>query len=122
MKKMRIVIVALILSLGCLEQKKSWDADESLEIARKFVLNSPTYEFDGENLRHVDTVGLDCPSCWQFIFEFTSRHAGYGDRSEKTMAQVITAHTAIVSVENGTVTYAVLDERWDMTNQEMIEQ
>jgi hypothetical protein len=90
-----------------------------LEIAQKFVLNSPTYEFDGDNLRHVDTMSLDCLLCWQFTFEFTSRHEGFGDRLGQIMAQVITLHTAKVSVESGKVTHAVLDDKWDMIDQEM---
>jgi len=121
MKNPIIMVLSLILLLGCMSQKKEYTEEESLEIARKFVLTSPTYTFDGEGLKHVKTITLRCPYCWEFIFEFTSRHAGYGDRSGQMVAQVITQHTARVSVESGEVNSAVLDDKWDMIDQKMIE-
>ncbi len=90
---------------------------ESKEIAREFVEHSPTYQFDGFELRYNQTIVLRCPYCWMFTFEFTSRHAGYGDRTGQVLAQVITPHNAEVVVINGTITRAVLDEQWDMLTQ-----
>lgn len=116
-----MVLLPIIVLMGCVTQKKEYTEEESLEIAKKFVLNSPTYKFDGQDLNHVDTITLRCPYCWEFIFEFTSRHAGYGDRSGQMIAQVITQHTARVTVESGKVTTAVMDNKWDMIDQKMIE-
>lgn len=90
---------------------------ESKEIARVFIENSSTYQFDGFDLEYRETYVLRCPYCWMFTFEFTSRHAGYGNRTGQMLAQVITPHTAIVSVEQGEVTYATLDGTWDMLTQ-----
>ncbi len=101
-------------------EEESFTAEESLEIARQFVLNSPTYKFDGLELQHVETMEGECQSCWIFVFEFTSRHGGYGDRSKQMVTQVMTKHTARVTVENGKVVHSVLDDVWDMINQEMI--
>lgn len=95
--------------------------EESLKIAREFVEKSSTYKYDGADLKHVETKTLQCSSCWVFVFEFTCRHAGYGNRSKQMLLQVITPHTAVVSVENGKVTSAVLDDQWDMINQKIIE-
>lgn len=137
----KLVVLVLILSLGCIGQGKTYTgeenlnedyteeesqeedytAEESLEIAQNFVLDSPTYMFDGEGLKHVETITLRCPSCWQFVFEFTCRHGGFGNRSKQMVTQVMTHHTAEVTVENGKVTYAVLDGKWDIINQELIE-
>jgi len=95
---------------------------QSQVIAETFVKESPTFAFDGiaESLKLTDTMVLRCPSCWQFIFNFESRQAGYGDRAGQMLAQVITPHTATVTVNQGTVTSADLDGRWDMLKQEMI--
>jgi hypothetical protein len=87
---------------------------ESREIARAFVASSPTYQYDGFELRFNRSEPLRCPCCWLFVFEFTSRHAGYGNRTGQVLAQVITPHQAEVTVINGTITSAVLDGRWDM--------
>jgi hypothetical protein len=116
----KIVLIILLLCVGCLGQKKGYTKEESLEIARKFVLNSSTYLYDGQDLQHVETMQSSSHS-WRFTFEFTSRSAGYGDRSKKMVAQVITPHTAVVTVEYGKVVYAVLDGKWDMLKKEMIE-
>ena len=133
-----MVVVLLVLFLGCSSQsptppEKSAEPgtgesnqggsteEESLATAQEFVLNSPTYRYDGSNLVYIETIQGDCPSCWIFVFEFTSRKAGYGDRTKQNVAQVITQHTAHITVENGRVTTAVLDDVWDMISQEMIE-
>ncbi|MDD5093552.1 MAG: serpin family protein [Dehalococcoidia bacterium] len=95
---------------------------ESQNIAEQFVKNSPTFAFDGilEALKLTDTLTLRCPSCWTFVFEFDSRHAGYGNRTGQILAQVITLHTATITVVQGEVTQANLDEKWDMIEQKEI--
>ena len=101
---------------------KIFSQEESQEIAEEFLRNSPTFVFDGmeETLELVDTLTARCPSCWAFIFEFDSRHAGYGDRTGQTLAQVITPHRAVIGVEQGKLNSAVMDEKWDMLEQQEI--
>ena len=96
--------------------------EESREIAEEFVEDSPTFVFDGieDSLVLTDTLTLQGPYCWQFVFEFDSSHAGYGDRTGLTLAEVITPHQAVVTVEQGEVTDAVLDGEWDMLSQETL--
>lgn len=120
--KLKLVTVLLALIgaffiLGCMTPEPGITEAESKEIAREFVENSPTYQFDGFDLEYNQTVVLRCPYCWMFVFEFKSRHAGYGNRTGQVLAQVITPHTAVVTVINGTITSAVLDDRWDMLTQ-----
>lgn len=120
-----LVAIAIIAVAGCIQQGQNqytWATeDESLEIARSFVENSPTYLFDGSDLAYVETITIKCPSCWRFVFSFTSSHAGYGDRTGQAIAQVITPHTARINVGNGTVNAATLDDEWDMHTQEPTE-
>ncbi|MFC2045475.1 hypothetical protein ACFLUH_02205 [Chloroflexota bacterium] len=96
-------------------------AEESQQLAEEFVKNSPTYLFDGmeEKLTITETLTARCPYCWVFIFEFDSSHAGYGDRTGQMLAQVITHHRAVVTVQQLEVTTAVMDEIWDMISQTM---
>lgn len=94
---------------------------ESRTVAENFIKNSPTYRFDGFDLRHVETITLRCPFCWEFVFEFQSRHAGYGDRTGKILLQVITEHKARIVVDHGKVVSAILDEKWDELNQGFLE-
>ena len=74
----------------------------------------------GQTLEFVSEETLRCPYCWEFVFEFDCRHAGYGDRTGQVLAQVITPHTARVVVDQGNVASAVLDGKWDMIDQELI--
>ncbi len=94
--------------------------NESFWLARKFVENSPTYRFDGYGITHKETVQMRCPYCWRFVFGFTSSHAGYGNRTGKMLAQVITPHSAEISVFRGRVTSAILDGKWDMIKQKFL--
>ncbi|NQU96852.1 MAG: DUF333 domain-containing protein [Chloroflexi bacterium] len=91
-------------------------AEENEEIARRFVLNTPTYLFDGSegSLELVSTMVMRCPSCWTFTFEFKSALAGYGDRTGRDVVEVITPHRAVIAIDHGNVTSAVMDGEWDM--------
>lgn len=91
-------------------------------MAEEFVRNSSTFTFDGieDTLQLVETLYPDTENSWQFIFHFESRHAGYGDRTGQMLAQVITPHEAVITVEQGTVKSAILDGEWDMKNQKLI--
>ena len=101
---------------------KQMSEEDSQRIAEEFLKNSPTFVFDGikDTLILADTLRPRCPYCWIFIFEFDSRHAGYGDRTGKMLAQVITPHQAVIAVEQGEIASAVLDEKWDMISQKML--
>lgn len=94
--------------------------EESQKIAENFVKNEATFVFDGipETLKLTATTAVaNTPYRWQFTFQFDSRQAGYGDRTGQMLAQVITPHRAVVTVERGKVTGAVMDEKWDMLKQ-----
>ena len=90
--------------------------------AEEFVKHSPTFIFDGieDSLELVETLYPDIENAWQFVYHFQSRHAGYGDKTGQMLAQMITPHEAIVTVENGVVKSAVMDEKWDMIAQQML--
>ncbi len=117
-------IVNPVVKLNVQQGATVLSQEESQQIAEDFVRNSPTFVFDGieDTLELTDTITLRCPSCWQFVFEFDSSSAGYGDRTGQVLAQVITPHQAIITVVRGEVTEAVMDAKWDMINQELIDE
>ncbi len=119
-----LVLAAIGISLFILrgpETTGKWTFEESRAVAENFIKNSPTYKFDGFDLRYIETITLRCPFCWEFVFEFQSRHAGYGDRTGKILLQVITEHKARVVVDHGKVVSAILDEKWNELNQGFLE-
>jgi hypothetical protein len=101
---------------------KGISQEESQEIARQYVISDPTFQFDGmmETLALVNTTTLKCPYCWEFVYQFDCRQAGYGNRTGLMVAQVITPHTAMIVVEEGRITSAVMDIDWDMMGQKTI--
>jgi hypothetical protein len=117
-----LIIIALAVGISKFhfrQPSKPFTEDESVLIAREFVKNSPTFKFDGieKTLQHIETLTARCPSCWQFTFTFDSTHAGYGDRTNEILAQVITSHTARITVQEGQIVSAIMDEKWDMIQQ-----
>ncbi len=98
------------------------------DLARKtaidFISTSPTFSFDGikdsivvQSTRTFDTS----PPEYVVFLSFDSAHAGYGDRSDQVLAQVITNHNALIKVVNGKVVTAILDSgTWDELNQKML--
>ena len=96
------------------------DEEAALQIAKHFIMNAPTYAFDGiDGTFHlIQTTSLESwPVQYVVIFSFESSHAGYGDRSGEALAQVVTTHVAWVKVVNGEVVQAVIDKTWDELNQ-----
>jgi len=96
--------------------------EESQEIALQYVINEPTFVFDGmgETLALVSSTTLKCPYCWEFAYQFYCRQSGYGNRAGLMVAQVITPHAARIVVQEGNVTSAVMDGSWDMMGQKFI--
>lgn len=117
-----LALTALFIGACSAEPAPQFTAEQSQQIAEQFVRSSPTFTYDGmeETLSLTESQTAGCPSCWEFTFAFDSRHAGYGDRTGQVLAQVITPHQVVVSVEEGEVISAIMDGKWDMLRQEMI--
>ena len=97
-------------------EKPTATEEESQEIALAFLMESPTFQFDGvtSSIELVDTYPARCPYCWTFVYEFDCTHSGYGDRTDQMLLQVITHHTASINMSRGNVTHASIDNTWDM--------
>lgn len=125
---------------------ESIETTQALETAENFVLNSPTYAWDGSNLDLIEIYsGGDCvPGFYElfgtgqpaecvpmnqsevftdayiFKFTFTSSHGGYGNRTGQFVTQAFTDHIIAVIVKNNEVMSAIIDGKWDELNQEML--
>lgn len=96
------------------------DLDNEFGIARLFALNSPTYKWDGSNLTFVKTFEEGAAKI--FEFNFTSSHGGYGNRTGQFVTLSFTSHVIKIQVENGKVTKATIDDKWDEIKQEEIQE
>lgn len=124
-KKILFILVIACLPIFTFISCSSTEPDvmskeDGQEIAVQFVKTSPTFVFDGleETLQVKNTIEVSIPGTWTYVISFDSSHAGYGDRKDQILAQVITPHMVSITVEQGKVTYASIDDKWDILNQE----
>jgi len=119
-----LILVSLIVptSIYALQSQPVIDPKD---ISLNFIRGAPTFSFDGiaTTLRIVDYVDLKSNPVQHLVtLAFTCLHSGYGDRTGKPTLQLVTPHSAKVTVVEGKVTSAVLDDRWDELSQELIPQ
>ncbi len=128
-----LIIAALALVAASCGPKETGEnpaltEEQARQKAEEFVRKSPTFVFDGieETLELASsdmcpvTVSFESsvkPACWQFTYRFESAHAGYGDRTGMMVAEVITPHEAVITIEGEEVKSAVMDGKWDMLRQ-----
>ena len=101
-------------------EEKTFNLEESRKIAEDWIIhNSPTYVYDGFDLDLVFEEEL-IEGVFLFSFSFQSRAAGYGDRQDEMVAQVITLHEIEVVVEQGEVVSAITDGVYDEISGQML--
>lgn len=96
------------------------DVEEAKEIALEFLTHAPTFSFDGiEGTMEILDVAIaeSYPVQYFITITFDCSQAGYGDRTDMMLAQVITTHEARVVVVEGQLRSAVLDGVWDEVGQ-----
>lgn len=121
MSKTGLILIAALLTVLtltgiCCTQPTSGSMEKSRQVAEEFVKKEDTFQFDGipDTLKVISTTAMG--DGWIFTIQFDSRHAGYGDRTGKVLAEVITPHKVEVNVQAGQVIKAMMDEQWDMIN------
>jgi hypothetical protein len=117
-----LVLSAILISAGSGCTKSEGVTQEgSQRRAEEFVKLEGTFRFDGipESLMVTGTTSIS--NGWKFNIKFESRHAGYGNRSEQILAELITAHTAEVTIKAGLVTSAIMDGVWDMMTKRLLD-
>lgn len=99
-----------------------FDSEKAKEVTRQWIKGeASTYIGDGYNLELLEIEEVEKGKQYELTFAFTSRAAGYGDRTDEMAAQVITPHVIEVIVEKGKVISAVTDGVYDEIKNTMIE-
>ena len=96
---------------------------EAMEVARKYIVTSPTFAFDGipETLDVEDVSVMESyPVQYRIKIAFDSSHGGFGNREGQMLTQVITPHKVDILVLEGDVISAVTDETWDELNHQYV--
>jgi hypothetical protein len=103
------------------EYALSFSPQEAERIARTWIENSPTYSFDGFDLKlESHEIFKSIPEQHSLIYTFTSRQGGYGNRTGQITTQVITPHKIEIIVSGGNVISAVIDGEWDELSQQPV--
>ncbi|MFP4618596.1 MAG: GerMN domain-containing protein [Spirochaetaceae bacterium] len=103
------------LLLGDKEPGEEEQREAAVQAAEEWIKNSsPTFVYDGTDLELQEVErkkGEDAEtSVYDAVFQFDSRHAGYGDREGEILAQVITPHNIKIRVEKNSDT-----GRWEVS-------
>ena len=94
--------------------------DDAVKIAESYLLTCETFRFDGiKSSVTVDTV-VSVQSGWKIRLNSTCAHPGYGDRTVQLLLQVISSHQIQITVQEGRVSSAIIDEKWDEVSQSLI--
>ena len=117
MAGLAVFIMALLALAAC--SSDSGDDEVDRRLAESFLRNSPTFRFDGlpDSVKLQDRAVGKCDTCLVYTFGFESSHPGYGDRTDLPLASVVTAHEAVISIEDGLVTDARIDALWNVITQ-----
>ena len=80
------------------------------------VKNSPTFSYDGvkDSIKLIKAESPDNGQTWKLVYSFKTAHPGHGDRSDQVLAQVVTGHTAEITITKCKITAAVCDKTWDL--------
>lgn len=125
-----LLVISLLLGAGMLVTSASntgFTKESAMKSASDFLNTEATYKFDGMP----GTVTMDAQKVvietdpvkevYVVTAEFTSRQAGYGDRTGMMMAEVLTTHKCVITIDqNGQIISAVMDGQWDMIKQKTI--
>ncbi len=94
-----------------------------MEIAKMFVLSSPTFAFDGmEDTLEFGSITIleSFPEQYVLDVNFTSSHGGFGDRTDQIVTQVLSPHTMKIIISEGNVISAIIDNTWDDLNNQYV--
>lgn len=90
------------------------------KVAYDFLIKSPTFVYDGsiESIQIIETYSIETyPTKYIVIISFNTSHAGWGDREGTFTAQIITPHVIKLTIIEGMVLEAIIDDIWDEINQ-----
>jgi hypothetical protein len=112
-----------LIERGWAKKETTDTSSPAFDVAQRFLESSHTFAFDG--IKEGSGFSLlsysdEYPPTYLLQGQFSSEHAGYGDRTGQVLAQMITPHEIIVKVRGPVVLYAVIDNQWDEINQQFI--
>lgn len=97
--------------------------NEALGLAQRFIVTTPTFQFDGD-INTLDTISIDLlessPTSYLIKFEFDSANNGFGNREGQNIEEEITHHQMEIVVSEGSIISAITDQTWDELNHQYV--
>ncbi|KAF6245203.1 hypothetical protein [Nitrosopumilus sp. b2] len=95
------------------------DSQKIIDLTQQFIVTSPTFAFDGISDSLEIKIISDNASESKYILkgQFKTLHIGYGDRTNLDLSEDITLHVIAISVVDGKIISAIIDNQWDELNQ-----
>lgn len=114
------ILLLIFVTGGCVSQ--SYTEEDARHDALEFITNAPTFSFDGikKTLTIASIEPTDCQGCYTVTVQFTCRNTGYGKRASLFVVNRPTEHVALIHIEQGEITRAIIDNQWDELNQKSI--
>lgn len=115
-----IVIILLVLGVWALVgYAERSNAERYSDVAKNWIeTSSGTYVYDGSDLELTKSEKPE-RDVYQYTFRFNSSHAGYGDRADEMVAQVVTPHITVLRIEKGKVVSVVTDGVYEELTKEL---
>ncbi len=116
-----IFILLLVIFRNTEPEKTDYTIEQARNVAEAWIKNSSsTYIYDGYDLELLSEEQVK-KDTYEFLFSFETRTAGYGDRTDQMVAQVITPREILVLVEKDEVVKAITDGVYNELEEKMLE-
>jgi len=116
--KILVLLITLTFLLGCLKSEAEFTEEDAIKLAKAFVENSSTYVYDGYDLRLLSTK--EHSYYWDIVFIYTSKHMGYGNRTNDNPPPKRTLHRIKVRINKfGRIIGALVDNKYDELERDM---
>ena len=96
----------------------AFSEDHAVQLATDFLMESPTYSYDGIPGSIELVEGEQNVDIWTVTHTYTSRHSGYGDREDQMLLQVLTNHTLVIKIRDGKIISAINDGKYNELTEE----
>ena len=112
-----LTVAAILVFSGCME--KEVKGEDLVAVAENWIRESaPTFtDRNGTDLKHLETIEVEKDGVHGLKFVFEASF-GYGLSGYRVVTDFKTERTIVVTIENGTVTEAITDQRYDEINNE----
>jgi len=90
--------------------------EQASAMSLSLIKSSPTFAYDGikDSIKQVKVESSDNGQTLKLLYVFKTAHPGHGDRSGEVLAQVVTEHTAQITLSKCKITSAVCDKTWNL--------